>query len=586
MHNLVLWRKGLRELRQLSPGTFAAMLVQNISSALRPILMVWFLAQAVNAVTNGNEKSALLQLGSIFIVMTLLFALEQILSAVSETRTHLLYGNELRKVSQVLTVIPYHVFVKTEMQEKIAAYKSARAQNGSAFRNTASFTATLLQGLLSLALSIWLLAPFLRVSWQKNGSGLNSPWTLVAMIGAMAVGGTAVLLISSCVNHRFFRLRQQYISVNRLFEYYSELLRDPNNGKELRLFHAEQLILNHATEGIATRGLEIQKQLVNLQAVSGIAYAFIGAALGGLIYFYLGSKGLSGALSAGDIVLSVGAFLQVLQAITLLAETAGQVRSIAPALNYYFGITQAPLTEKLKRIPCRDVPQFIEFRNVTFRYPGMEHDALHDLSLTIYPGEPLAVVGENGSGKTTLINLLCRLYEPQSGEILLNGVNIQEHDLDEYQTLLSVVFQDFVLFAQPVGANIVCDMDMDFVEQKIKNLVPLDLNRTATTLSGGESQKVAIARALYRDAPIVIFDEPTASLDPIAERDIYQSFAAQTKGKTAIYISHRLASCRFCERVVVFDGGHIIESGGHEELLAQKGKYAKLWGTQAGLYQN
>jgi ABC-type multidrug transport system fused ATPase/permease subunit len=174
------------------------------------------------------------------------------------------------------------------------------------------------------------------------------------------------------------------------------------------------------------------------------------------------------------------------------------------------------LPEKQNKAPHRDVPQSIEFRDVTFRYPGMEHDALHDVSLTIYPGETLAVIGKNGSGKTTMIHLLCRLYEPQSGMILLNRINIQEYDLDEYQALLSVVFQDFTLFAQPIGANIACSIDFD--EQKIAGLISLDLSRTATTLSGGESQKVAIARALYRDAPIMIFDEPTASLDPIAER--------------------------------------------------------------------
>jgi len=218
-------------------------------------------------------------------------------------------------------------------------------------------------------------------------------------------------------------------------------------------------------------------------------------------------------------------------------------------------------------------------------------------------GKRLASVGENGSGKTTFIKLLCRLYDPQEGQILLNGIDIRKYRYDDYMNIFSVVFQDFQLICQPLGANVAGSMYYDrnrvqkalvdagfgerlaSMEKGLDTMIYKKLSEDGVDVSGGEAQKIAIARALYKDAPFIILDEPTAALDPIAEAEIYGKFDKIAGDKTAIYISHRLSSCKFCDEIVVFHEGEVIQQGTHTSLVADtKGKYFQLWNAQAQYY--
>ena len=245
----------------------------------------------------------------------------------------------------------------------------------------------------------------------------------------------------------------------------------------------------------------------------------------------------------------------------------------------------------------------VEFRNVSFRYPGREDWALKNVSMKFKVGRRLAIVGENGSGKTTFIKLLCRLYDPQEGEILLNGIDIRKYNYRDYMQIFSVVFQDFQLLSQPLGENVAGSakydrararkalMDAGFgdrlaaMPRGLDTMLYKDFAEDGVEVSGGEAQKIAIARALYKDAPFIILDEPTAALDPIAEAEIYEKFNAISGDRTAIYISHRLSSCRFCDEIAVFSDGQVIQQGTHQALLAQEsGKYAELWHAQAQYY--
>ncbi len=238
----------------------------------------------------------------------------------------------------------------------------------------------------------------------------------------------------------------------------------------------------------------------------------------------------------------------------------------------------------------------VEFRNVSFRYPNTEQYALRNISLKFKVGERLALVGQNSSGKTTFIKLLCRLYDPTEGEILLNGIDIRKYNYHEYMNVFSVVFQDFKLLSLPVGQNIaareVCDAQkaedccrkagirerVASMENGLDTFLYKDLSEEGVRISGGEEQKLAIARALYRDSAFLILDEPTAALDPMAEYEIYTRLNEIVEDKTAIYISHRLSSCRFCDEIIVFHEGHMVQQGSQEALLAQKeGKYSELW---------
>lgn len=245
----------------------------------------------------------------------------------------------------------------------------------------------------------------------------------------------------------------------------------------------------------------------------------------------------------------------------------------------------------------------IEFKNVSFKYPGQQSYAIKNINIKINNNEKLAVVGENGAGKTTFIKLLCRLYDPTEGEILYNGINIKDISYVEYLSLLSTIFQDYKLFSFTVKENMLFGEDYDEVEldnmirgigmedtinnlpSKKDTLLYHDFDNLGVNLSGGQEQKIAILRCLLKKAAILILDEPTAALDPKAEESIYRNFSNITKNKTAIYISHRLASTKFCDRVAYFEGGQIIELDSHENLINKDGKYAQLFNTQAQYYR-
>jgi ABC-type multidrug transport system fused ATPase/permease subunit len=257
--------------------------------------------------------------------------------------------------------------------------------------------------------------------------------------------------------------------------------------------------------------------------------------------------------------------------------------------------------------PVEKKPHEIEFRHVSFSYPGTERKILDDISIKIAPGEHLSIVGLNGAGKTTFIKLLCRLYDPTEGEILLDGVNIKEYDYKKYMEQFAPVFQDFKLFALTLSDNIIFEKETDEAEKKriaeLTELVGLEdfvnkldkgmdtnlfkfFDEEGIEPSGGEQQKIAIARALYKDSPVVILDEPTAALDPVAEYDIYRQFNTLVGGRSAFYISHRLSSCKFCDRIAVFSGGKIAEYGTHDELeRIPNGIYAEMFEAQAKYYR-
>ena len=246
----------------------------------------------------------------------------------------------------------------------------------------------------------------------------------------------------------------------------------------------------------------------------------------------------------------------------------------------------------------------MKLENVSFRYPGAEEDIIHDLNLTVHPGEKLAIVGLNGAGKTTLVKLLCGLLDPTEGKVLLNGKDIRDFNRRSYYDLFSAVFQEFsvldVTVAEQIAQtteNIDYDRIADCIDKAgltemiaklpkgLQTHVGREVHLDGVLFSGGQTQRLMLARALYKDGPILLLDEPTAALDPIAENDIYMKYSEMTHGRTSMFISHRLASTRFCDRIIFVADGGIKEEGTHESLLALGGEYAKLFEVQSRYYQ-
>lgn len=339
-------------------------------------------------------------------------------------------------------------------------------------------------------------------------------------------------------------------------------------------------------------------------------YASLGvcvtALITGFIYVFTCLKALGGAFDVGSVTQYVGAATAMVANIFALTDLVGTIKTNTPYLEKTFeflDIPNAMYQGSLTTEKRSDRQYEVEFRDVSFKYPGSEIWALRHVSMKFKVGKRLAIVGENGSGKTTFIKLLCRLYDPQEGQILLNGIDIRKYRYDDYMSIFSVVFQDFQLICQPLGNNVAGSMEYDrdrvekalidagfgdrlaSMDKGLDTMIYKNLSEDGVDVSGGEAQKIAIARALYKDAPFIILDEPTAALDPIAEAEIYSKFNDIVGDKTAIYISHRLSSCKFCDEIAVFHEGRVIQQGSHDALVADEGgKYYALWHAQAQYY--
>ena len=473
-----------------------------------------------------------------------------------------------------------------------------------AYEELCSSILTILGG-ISLTVSLF-------VSRVPNGAGalsaLNNPLVVLAVIAVML----AVTFIAPVLNNKsgsyYAKHADSHNLGNRLFSffgwlgYYSELAPD------VRIYRQDRICDRHnhnKDDTFCSNGLfaRLAWGPIGLFAAAGSAVSVI---FTGVVYAFVCLKALAGAFGLGSVTQYVASITKVSGGMSSFVSTLGDMRNNAPFLELTFEFLDIPnnMYQGSLTVEKRNDRKYeVEFRNVSFKYPGSENYALRNVNMKFEIGKRLAVVGMNGSGKTTFIKLLCRLYDPTEGEILLNGIDIRKYNYAEYMNIFSVVFQDFKLFSLTLGENVASGSRIDRekvidclnkagfggrlaeMPNGIDTYLYTDYEKDGVNVSGGEAQKIAIARALYKDSPFIILDEPTAALDPIAEAEIYGKFDEIAGDKTAIYISHRLSSCKFCDEIAVFHEGAVIQQGTHASLVAdESGKYYELWHAQAQYY--
>ena len=466
--------------------------------------------------------------------------------------------------------------------------------------------------------------------------GEGFPWGTLGMCVFILVS----VLYSLRSEKRIYEMQEGNLEelavLQRKMYFFEEYIGEGRAAKDIRLYRQQELIRpRHQANWKKITQLNVRVSDARSKS-SGIRGIF-SQAIGAVAYLIVGARAIAGIFSVGAVVQYVGAVMKLSEGIRVLVYSLQHIRMQGPHCQEYLdfigegedkmiyrhgqdGTAEVTLSKNPEDTAFGEGSAIldgnaieddnaiedggcIEFEHVSFRYPGSNEWAVRDLSIRLEKGVHFAVVGRNGSGKTTFIKLLCRLYDPVEGRILLNGRDIREFKYEQYQRLFAVVFQDFQLFAMPLGENVASAMEYD--EEKVMRALdqagtgqwarelpkgleqPLYLvEKDGINISGGEAQKIAIARALYKDSPFVILDEPTAALDPLAEAEIYEGFREMVAKKGAVYISHRLSSCRFCDTIAVFDEGRLVQLGGHEELLGDEGgKYYELWNAQAQYYQ-
>ncbi len=465
------------------------------------------------------------------------------------------------------------------------------------------------------------------IGWYSGGvvGILNSVYNLICNIAVLLGVSTIIaitcplllpvqfiaLFLIGMFNMRNNRIEIENYSelakVNRVFGYYLLQLPSFIYGKEIRLYDSAEMMLKKAdTE--SGKLVNLIRRMSNRQRANSWGMDIVNAVRDGISYFYIGLLALVKKITIGDFTMSVASASELYQGMFGVIGACQDITKRCVYADQFIMLLEYPVALEKGDAKVKGEKHTIEFSNVSFKYPRTNQYVLKDINLKITSGEHLSVVGLNGAGKTTFIKLLCRLYDVTEGEILIDGVNIKEYSEEEYRKLFAVVFQDFKLLAFSLKENIAFGETAQFSEEgerEVNHVLELaglyedakklpdgldtmlykSFDERGVELSGGQQQKTAIARALYKDAPIVILDEPTAALDPVAEYEIYKSFDRLVGGKTAVYISHRLSSCKFCDRIAVFADNTIKEYGTHEELVKVKnGIYAELFAAQAQYY--
>lgn len=429
------------------------------------------------------------------------------------------------------------------------------------------------------------------------------------LMTAIAIGVVLMILIVKAASGTMVALMNRIIPINRIFGYYAGVAADKPAQKDLRLYHMDKLVTEKIRQSNETTCDEFDvanRKMGLANGANGVITEFISA----FTYGYVGIRTISdmfgSRITLGSLTMYVSSAITFSSTIIQFGENLiGLWQNSQFLVPYQEFMALKEETIEDGGVPMDDAVETLEFRNVSFTYPKAEKPVLKNVSFVVKKGEKISIVGLNGAGKSTLVKLICRMYKADSGEILVNGRDIYDYDYLSYMNVISAVFQDYKLFNFTIEENISCRESgadenrvnylidevgmrekIDTLPEGIHSRFGKEYDEEGVELSGGQGQKIAIARALYKKASMVILDEPASALDPIAEAEIYEKFNSLVEDKTAIYISHRMSSSVFCDRILIIDGGTVSDFDTHENLMKKTDSlYYKLFTSQAENYK-
>lgn len=596
--------RGFAILKQYCPGLAQGKALYELIDSIQPFISVCFTAQIM------NEISAQRRIKTVF-VYVLGAVLTNFICAVIKSIINRVCNE---KESQMWSWFG-KIFSDKQMSLDFVDLESATIQHqrqeaeenlymfGNGLAQLVWGTSALVRASVNILASL-VMTVSLFVSKSGNKVIDNPVWILIVLI-CITSGGLSNSKATIKENEVFMKWCKDTVWFNRVFMFFGrELYMNPEKAKDVRIY-GQNIIAEKVLDKLIQHDRENQADMFKMSIYPAIACSIIGLA-NAVCYLFVATKSLFGAFGVGNIVQYAAVLSRLGEGLQEMMYILSDNEVYCTHLQKLFEYLDIPnnMYQGSLTIEKRDDNEYyVEFRDVSFKYPNTDTYVLKHVNLKFKVGEKLAVVGMNGSGKTTFIKLMCRLYDPTEGEILLNGVNIQKYDYDEYMSIFSVVFQDFRLFSFSLGQNVSAsaaydsekareclkkagfDERLESMPNGLETFLYKDFDTDGVEISGGEAQKLALARALYKDAPFIILDEPTAALDPLSEYEVYSKFNEIAGNKTAIYISHRLASCRFCDKIAVFHTGEVVQKGTHEELLADsKGKYCELWNAQSQYY--
>lgn len=607
-----LFMRGVGIIRRVSPGYLPLCLVQTFFGRLFPFINLYMSAFILNELLGQRRVDRLIQLVCITLVLDLaVYLIQRIFNRYINHggRVFLFYQQFGIHNDMKMFDLDYASIEDPETHKLYNRYTELFTKMHGGLPTVASGVIQIAGNLMGICFSVGIIAELLALGVFSGGYGtswLNSVQAVVAILTLLVLLSIVRIRFTSSSTQKSQQAVTDMFPFKRLFQFYTgDYIGNYQAGKDIRLYDQQDII----TEDMMSEYPKMSRaagRMRNSMTVRNISETVIGEASSFGIYLLVAVRAAAGCFGIGNILKYAQGIIRLTNEASGLLDMISYIRARNECLEVLFEYLDLP--NKMEQgdgkvqpdgnggIPSSSVmyPSDIPILNVG--HCGM--------SVSFRSGERMAVVGMNGSGKTTLIKLLCRLYDPTEGEILLNGVNIRTLSYREYLDVFSVVFQDFGLLALTLGQNVAASEEvdraraeeclrlasfgdrLDTLPEGLDTYLYRKYDENGVEISGGEAQKIALARALYRSSPILILDEPTAALDPVAEFDIYSHFDQMIGNRTAIFISHRLSSCRFCKDIAVFDDGHLIQRGSPEELLADPhGKYHELWYAQAQYYQ-
>lgn len=585
-----------RDINKINKNILLVILLNCLFSAIEPFVFIFVSGKLVKYLIEGRAFKEIVTLSLVGAAISLaVYVIKNITENYKMEYMDYLNCKEKNLLIKGMFNLDFKDFESKEYKDKISRHRQETDGIGGVYYETLYLLSDFVSGVLTIIIAAISLGGFYKTLNQSvDIKILGERYFPLILLAALIILSVLLAIFKKKVEEKNEDDREEYSVKYKIYDFYMRLLSDYESLKQIKIFDEKPFIKRELNDKFGKDGLSLDRRVSVRTAFSQAMNEFLMTGINVLFLLVLAVKAIGGLFGADVLIIYYGAFKEIVDGIKLLIESVGYKKSIEPKIEILYDVIALKSESDEGKYIEESTENAIVAKNIYFAYPGSDKNALEEIDVTIKNGEKIAIVGENGSGKTTFINLLTGLYRPTSGEIFVNG---KTPTLENTSKEAGVVSQDFFLFSFMLGENVASSRDVDMKNAKLAletsgfgDKYPLetylykDIDEDGVDVSGGEAQKIALARAIYGDKKLLLFDEPTSKLDPKSEMKVFESFNEVSKGKTAIFVSHRMSACKFADRIILFEKGKISAIGTHEEMIRGSERYRAMWIAQAKYY--
>ena len=587
-----------RDINKINKNILPVILLNCLFSAIEPFVFIFVSGKLVKYLIEGRAFKEIVTLSLVGAAISLaVYVIKNITENYKMEFMDYLNCKEKNLLIKGMFNLDFKDFESKEYKDKISRHRQETDGIGGVYYETLYLLSDFVSGVLTIIIAAISLGGFYKTLNQSvDIKILGERYFPLILLAALIILSVLLAIFRKKVEEKDEDDREEYSVKYKIYDFYMRLLSDYESLKQIKIFDEKPFIKRELNEKFVKDGLSLDRRVSVRTAFSQAMNEFLMTGINVLFLLVLAVKAIGGLFGADALIIYYGAFKEIVDGIKLLIESVGYKKSIEPKIEILYDVIALKSESDEGKYIEESTENAIVAKNIYFAYPGTDKNALEEIDVTIKNGEKIAIVGENGSGKTTFINLLTGLYRPTSGEIFVNG---KTPTLENTSKEAGVVSQDFFLFSFMLGENVASSRDVDTKNAKLAletsgfgDKYPLetylykDIDEDGVDVSGGEAQKIALARAIYGDKKLLLFDEPTSKLDPKSEMKVFESFNEVSKGKTAIFVSHRMSACKFADRIILFEKGKISAIGTHEEMIRGSERYREMWEAQAKYFHS